>query len=86
MLGLAVLTAIANGVTNIRGGSHDAHARLLGYRAAYYGAIGFALLGIILSLLAIHTASHTEHELTPIDNKLECEGDVRVDGGDEIRV
>ncbi|KAJ6563929.1 major facilitator superfamily domain-containing protein [Mycena capillaripes] len=55
VLGLAVLTAVQNGVTNSQGGPGDAHARLLGYRAAYYGAIALAASGAVFSVFAIRS-------------------------------
>lgn len=71
VFGFAVLTAIYNGVVNLHGGPNNAHARLLGYRAAFYGAIGLAVFGAVLSFYAIRSTSpdtphHADLEGSPL--------------------
>jgi len=49
VFGMAVLTVIANSVTNRNGGQDLLQARLHGYQAAYYGAIAWAVLATMIS-------------------------------------
>jgi hypothetical protein len=49
VLGFAVLTVIANSVANNNGGQNLLHARMRGYKAAYYGAIAWAVLATLIS-------------------------------------
>lgn len=49
VFGVAVLTVIANSVTNENGGQDLLQARLRGYQASYYGAIAWAMLATIIS-------------------------------------
>ncbi|KAJ2986632.1 hypothetical protein NUW58_g4934 [Xylaria curta] len=53
VLGVAVLTVISNSVTFQKGGSHSVEARLLGYQAAYYGAVAWAALGTLVSIYSV---------------------------------
>ncbi|KAH9868109.1 hypothetical protein J1614_007181 [Plenodomus biglobosus] len=49
VFGMAVLTVIANSVTDNNGGQGLYQARLRGYQAAYYGAIAWAVLATLIS-------------------------------------
>ncbi|KAI8623057.1 aminotriazole resistance protein [Xylariaceae sp. FL1651] len=55
VLGVALLTVIANGVASMNGGDQLLEARLRGYQAAYYGAVAWAALGALISLYAVIT-------------------------------
>lgn len=49
VFGMAVLTVVANSVTDNNGGQGLLAARLRGYQASYYGAIAWAALATIMS-------------------------------------
>lgn len=49
VFGVAVLTVIANSVTNNTGGQDSLQARVRGYQASYYGAIAWAVLATLIS-------------------------------------
>jgi len=49
VFGVAVLTVIANSVTNDNGGQKLLQARVRGYKASYYGAIAWAVLAALIS-------------------------------------
>ena len=73
VLGVAVLTVIANSVTSDQGGPNQDLARLRGYRAAYYGTVALGVLGTILSLVAMRLWSSrpnvaNEQQPHPSDN------------------
>jgi hypothetical protein len=53
VLGVAVLTVIADSVTVQHGGSLVVEARLRGYQAAYYGAVAWAAIGTVISLYSV---------------------------------
>nr|POE79795.1 drug resistance protein [Quercus suber] len=50
VLGVALLTAISNAVTNAQGGSRNARAALHGYQAGYYTMVGMAGVGIFVAM------------------------------------
>lgn len=49
VLGVAVLTVISNSITSNYGGQESLDARIQGYRASYYGAIGWSGLAILIA-------------------------------------
>ncbi|PSR81371.1 aminotriazole resistance protein [Coniella lustricola] len=49
VLGMAILTVVANSVTNSHGGQSFIGARLRGYQASYYGAIAWSVLATLIS-------------------------------------
>jgi len=49
VFGVAVLTVVANSVTDNNGGQGLLAARLRGYQASYYGAIAWAVLATMIS-------------------------------------
>ncbi|KAF4622658.1 hypothetical protein G7Y89_g14368 [Cudoniella acicularis] len=51
VLGLAILTVINDSVASKNGGGEFQSAKVNGYRAAFYGAIGWAVIGLGLSIL-----------------------------------
>ncbi|KAI3325277.1 MFS general substrate transporter [Xylariaceae sp. AK1471] len=55
VLGVAVLTVVADSVTSQHGGSNLVEARLRGYQAAYYGAVAWAALGTLISVNSVVT-------------------------------
>jgi EmrB/QacA subfamily drug resistance transporter len=57
-LGLAVLAAIANGIIN---GSHDPVKLTEGFQSAFLVGAGFAILGLIATLLLIRTSDSRAH-------------------------
>lgn len=49
VFGVAVLTVVANSVTDKNGGQDLLRARLRGYQASYYGAVAWAVLATLIS-------------------------------------
>ena len=59
-LGLAILASIATSVTTDAGGS-QAHALTEGFQAAFLGGAGFAIIGLIATLVLIRSEDSRAH-------------------------
>ena len=57
-LGLAILAAVANGIIN---GSHDPGKLTEGFQAAFLVGAGFAILGLIATLVLVRTSDSKAH-------------------------
>lgn len=62
MFGVAVLTVVANSVTDNNGGQDLLPARLRGYQASYYGAIAWAALATLISSYLVFSHYHNSNK------------------------
>lgn len=53
VFGLVVLTVIANSVTANHGGQDLTDARVYGYKASFYGAVAWAVIAVLISILVV---------------------------------